>query len=149
MISNLTETLVCRRVHTQSIGAAHRGEQMHSHKLVQQRAFSRLLKRQVSLDEISALRARSQTIPPRQTLTMLRQARQLFLSQNVLSPQEKRLVRRDYAFRVYRVANEIRNNPACWLPLVYSFILNPSLFRRVFRALGRRFQIETAGKSEL
>ena len=148
-LSNLPDVLIKKRAHNQTIGVTRRETMVHSHKLVQQRAFLHLLQRQVSLDEISALRARSQTIPPRQTLTMLRQARQLFLSQNVLSPREKRLVRRDYAFRVYRVANENRNNPTCWLPLVYSFILNPSLFRRVFRALGRRFQIETAGKSEL
>ena len=147
-ITNIPDTLVGRRVHSQSIGAAHRGEQMHSHKLVQQRAFSRLLKQQVSMDEISALRTRSQTAAPRQTLAMLRQARQLFLSQNALTAREKGLVRRDYAFRVYRVANENRNNPTCWLPLVYAFLLSPGLFRRVFRALGRRIQTKPSERIE-
>lgn len=145
-ITNIPDTLVQRRVHSQSIGAAHRDEQMHSHRIVQQRALSRLLGRPVSLEEVAALRARSQTIPPRQTLAMLRQARQVFLSQNALTSQEKRLVRRDYAFRVYRVANENRNKPACWLPLAYSFLLNPGLFKRVFRALGRRFHTNLSEK---
>lgn len=80
---------------------------------------------------------------------MLRQARRVFLPQITLTAREKRLVRRDYAFRVYRVANENRNNPTCWLPLITSFFANPSLLKRVFRALGRRVQTETAGKSEL
>ena len=148
-LSNLPNVLIKKRAHAQTIGVTRRETMMRSHKLVQQRAFSRLLKRQVSMDEISALRTRSQTAAPRQTLAMLRQARQLFLSQNALTAREKGLVRRDYAFRVYRVANENRNNPTCWLPLITSFFANPSLVRRVFRALGRRFQTEPAGRSEL
>ena len=148
-LSNLPDVLIKKRAHAQTIGVTRRDTMIHSHKLVQQRAFSRLLKQQVSLDEISALRARSQTIPPGRTLAMLRQARQLFLSQTALTPLEKRLIQRDYAFRVYRVANENRNNPTCWLPLITSFFANPSLLRRVFRALGRRFQTKPTGKSEL
>lgn len=147
-LSNLPDVLIKKRAHAQTIGVTRRETMMHSHKLVQQRAFSRLLKRQVSLDEISALRARSQTIPPRQTLAMLREARQVFFSQNTLTAQEKRLVGRDYAFRVYRVANENRNNPACWLPLIASFFANPGLLRRVFRALGRRLGTNRAERPE-
>jgi len=145
-LSNLTDVLIKKRAHAQTIGVTQRETMMRSHKLVQQRAFSRLLQRQVTLDEISALRARSQVIPPQRSLAMLRKARQVFLSQNSLTPRDRRLVGRDYAFRVYRVANENRNNPACWMPLLESFFANPSLFRRVFRALGRRFGTNPAEK---
>lgn len=142
-ITNLPDVLVRRRVHSQSIGAAHRDEQMHSHKIVQQRALSRLLERPVSLEEVAALRSRSAAVPPRRILSMLRECRDRFFSCNAITPREKRLVRRDYAFRVYRVANENRNNPACWLPLVGSFFDNPGLLKRVSRAVGRRVKINS------
>ena len=66
------------------------------------------------------------------------------LDRDLKIPREKRLVRRDYAFRVYRVANENRNNPASWLPLISSFFMNPTLLGRVGKALSRRL----AGKKD-
>lgn len=137
-LSNLPDVLIKKRAHAQTIGVTRRETMIRSHRLVQQRALSRLQGRPVSLEEVAALRARSQTIPPRQTLAMLRQARQVFLSQNALTPQEKHLVQRDYAFRVYRVANENRREPAMWPHLVRSLLLNPSLLRRVLKAIDRR-----------
>lgn len=140
LLSNLPDVLIKKRTHTESIGVTRRETMIRSHKLMQQRALSRLLGRPVLLEEVAALRARSAALPPRQTLNMLRECRDCFFSQNTLSPREIRLVRQDYAFRVYRVANENRNNPGCWLPLVGSFIANPSLLKRVFKAVGRRFR---------
>lgn len=141
-LSNLGEVVLKKREHSQAIGITRREIMMRSHRLVQQRAFSRLLCRSVSLEEIAALRAQAPDIPAKQTLELLREARRVFLAQNPLTPTEKRLVERDYAFRVYRVANAHREDPACWLPLLGSFFTNPSLLNRVFRALNRRLRRE-------
>lgn len=139
-LSNLPDVLIKKRVHAQTIGVTRRETMIYSHRLVQQRAFSRLLERQVTLEEITALRARSKTVAPNQTLALLRQARAVFLAQNTLTPQEKRLLERDFAFRMYRVANENRKNPSCWLPLLTALAKNPSLFQRVSRAVERRLK---------
>jgi len=66
------------------------------------------------------------------------------LDRDLKIPREKHFVRRDYAFRVYRVANENRDNPACWLALISSFFMNPALLGRVGKAMGRRW----AGKKD-
>lgn len=137
-LSNLGEVVLKKREHSQAIGVTRREIMMRSHRLVQQRALSRLLERPVSLEEVSALRARSLSVSPKQMLDMLKECLRRFFSQNTLTPAEKRLVERDYAFRVYRVSNVNRNNPVCWLPLLGAFIANPTLIKRVSRALNRR-----------
>lgn len=138
LLSNLRDILIKKRVHSKSIGSNQSKKMMNDHMLVQQRAFSCLLDRPVSLDEISALRSKVPGVSPRQSLGMLADAHHRFLAQNQFTRLEKRLVNQDYAFRVYRVANMYRHLPVLWPALIKSFLVNPSLFSRVTRSLSRR-----------
>ncbi len=143
-LSNLEDFLIKKRAHNQSIGVTRRETMMHSHMLVQQRAISVLLNRPVDLEEIRGLRNLSKSVPPKDSIALIKRCHAAFLAQNTLTPREKRLVARDCAFRIYRIANFNRRDKAFWGDLALSFIKNPALLGRVGKALGRRLQ----GKSQ-
>jgi hypothetical protein len=137
-LSNIKDIIIKRRIHNQSVGISQRNMQMHCHRLVQQRAISELLERPVDYDEILGLRNLIRTVHPRESISLLKLCKRTFLTKNKLTPLEKRLISRDCAFRIYRIANYNRKNPEYWFDLVKTLFVNPALLRRVFKAIKQR-----------